>query len=114
MRLLIDQNISHRLISAISEVYPEVDHVKSLDLINANDHDIFMFARKNSYDAVVTIDDDFVRLLHLFSVPPKVIWIRTGNCATNYLSEILISKAESIKEFVRSKEYVLYEVFKPV
>ena len=113
MKLLVDQNISHRLLPLIFEVYNKVQHVKDLGLINADDHGIFMFARKNDYDAVVTIDDDFVRLLHLFSVPPKVIWIRTGNCSTNYLAEILLSKVDSIEEFVQSEEHVLYEVFKP-
>jgi predicted nuclease of predicted toxin-antitoxin system len=83
-------------------------------LIDANDHDIFVFARNNEFDAIVTIDDDFVRLLHLFSTPPKVIWIRTGNCATSVLADLLLSKAQSISEFLGSEEYVLYEVFKPV
>ncbi|MCF2492108.1 MULTISPECIES: DUF5615 family PIN-like protein [Dyadobacter] len=114
MKLLVDQNISHRLLPLISEGYSEVQHVKSLDLINADDHKIFMFARENNYDAVLTIDDDFVRLLHLFSIPPKVIWIRTGNCSTSALAEILLSKTQSIHEFVESDEYVLYEVFKSV
>lgn len=113
MKLLVDQNISYRLLQLISNKYHEVHHVKHLDLINADDHDIFMFARKNKYDAVVTIDDDFVRLLHLCSIPPKVIWIRTGNCSTQFLADILLSKVESISEFVKSDDFVLYEVFKP-
>jgi len=34
MRLLVDQNISHRLLPLIAEGYNEVHHVKSLGLIN--------------------------------------------------------------------------------
>ena len=114
MKLLVDQNISHRLLPLISDTFKDIHHIRNLGLTDANDHDIFMFARENQFDAVVTIDDDFIRLLHLFSIPPKVIWIRTGNCSTSALAELLISKVKSLEEFLLSQQYVLYEVFKSV
>lgn len=42
-------------------------------MTNADDYAIFMHARENLFDAVITLDDDFVKLLNVFSVPPKVI-----------------------------------------
>jgi predicted nuclease of predicted toxin-antitoxin system len=111
MKWLFDQNISHRLLPLISDKFKDIHHVKGLGLIDTNDHDIFMFARIKEYDAIVTIDDDFVRLLNLFSVPPKIIWIQTGNCSTSILAEIFLSKIESITEFVDS-DFSLYEVLK--
>ncbi|MCE7058911.1 DUF5615 family PIN-like protein [Dyadobacter sp. CY343] len=113
MKLLIDQNISHRIVQQIGDVFTSIYHIRDFNLINADDHEIFISARQNVFDAVITIDDDFVKLLNLFSSPPKIIWVRTGNCSTWALSEILISKFDSIKLFVASEEYVLYEVFKP-
>lgn len=113
MKLLIDQNISHRIVQPVSHVFTSLHHVRDLALTNADDHQIFMFARQNQFDAIVTIDDDFVKLLNLFSFPPKIIWIRTGNCSTSALSQILLTKYEAIKSFVESDEYMLYEVFKP-
>ena len=112
MKLLIDQNISHRILPALHTHFSSIRHVKELGLINANDHDIFMFARENKYDAVITLDDDFVKLLNLFSSPPKIIWLRTGNCTTPDLAKILISKFHFIEEFVQSEEHFLYEIFK--
>ncbi|REA57865.1 hypothetical protein DSL64_22325 [Dyadobacter luteus] len=82
MRLLIDQNISHRVLPIIQDHFKGIQHVSQLGLLNTNDHEIFMFARNNEFDAIITLDDDFVRLLNLFSSPPKIIWLRTGNCAT--------------------------------
>jgi predicted nuclease of predicted toxin-antitoxin system len=113
MKLLVDQNISHRIIQPVSHLFTSLFHVRDLALTNADDHEIFMFAKENGFDAVVTIDDDFVKLLNLFSSPPKIIWIRTGNCSTSALSEILAGKYDAIKVFIESGEYILYEVFKP-
>lgn len=57
-------------------------HVRQLGLTDANDHDIFMFARANGYQAISTLDEDFIKLINQFSQPPKIIRIRTGNCST--------------------------------
>jgi predicted nuclease of predicted toxin-antitoxin system len=113
MKLLIDKNISYRILPLLDQKFHTVHHVKQLGLINAIDHEIFMFARQNKYDAVLTIDDDFVLLLNLFGSPPKIIWIRTGNTSTNALAEILIDKFQSIERFINNDEFALYEVFKP-
>lgn len=113
MKLLIDQNISQRIIGLLDHRFGSVQHVRKLGLTDADDHAIFMFARNNSYDAIITIDDDFVKLLNLFSAPPKIIWIRTGNCSTSVLSEILIQRFDSLQNFLQSDEYFLCEVHKP-
>ena len=112
MKLLIDQNISHRILPILDNHFSSIHHVRELGLINASDHEIFMFAREHDYDAVITLDDDFVKLLNVFSFPPKIIWLRTGNCTTPYLASILNSKFHSLKEFVRSEEHFLYEIVK--
>ena len=112
MKLLIDQNISHRIIPLLNEQFSDIYHVKDSGLINADDHIIFKYARENEFNAVITLDDDFVKLLNLFSAPPKIIWLRTGNCSTTFLAEILNLKFNLIKEFVQSDGYLLYEIFK--
>ncbi|TLV01066.1 DUF5615 family PIN-like protein [Dyadobacter luticola] len=112
MKLLIDQNISHRIIPLITQESWDLFHVKDLGLRNADDHEIFRYARQNEFAAVITNDDDFVKLLNLFSSPPKIIWLRTGNCSTEYLAEILSERTVSINEFLESRDFTLYEVLK--
>ncbi|NIJ51869.1 DUF5615 family PIN-like protein [Dyadobacter arcticus] len=114
MKLLIDQNISHRIMLLLGSEFRDLRHVKDLGMINVDDYEIFMFTRKNDYSAITTIDDDFVKLLDIFSAPHKIIWVRTGNCSTHYLSEILISKANAIQAFLADENYFLYEVFKQI
>ncbi len=112
MTLLFDQNISHRIIPYIVSVFPRANHVKFLGLHNADDRPIFMFAREHNFDAIVTMDDDFLKLLNLLSAPPKVIWVRTGNCGTSELASLLIQRSAQIQKFVDSKGLDVYEILK--
>jgi predicted nuclease of predicted toxin-antitoxin system len=50
---------------------------------------------------IVTKDSDFSELSLLRGFPPKVIWIRIGNCKTNDVESLIRSHAEEIKEFER-------------
>jgi predicted nuclease of predicted toxin-antitoxin system len=69
-----------------------LDHFRQLGLADAEDYDIVMFARANGYEAVITADDDFVKLINQFSEPPKIIWVRTGNCSKEYFQSCLGTK----------------------
>ena len=54
MKILIDQNISFRLINWIEGAFPNVLHVKSLGLTDTDDYKIFKYARRNNFDAILT------------------------------------------------------------
>ena len=100
MKVLIDQNISFRLLSHIAGIFSEVIHIKSLGLTDANDYQIFMVARQQGFVAVLTQDEDFYNLLLEHGVPPKIIWLRTGNCSTAFLAEVILRNAALIKNFL--------------
>jgi predicted nuclease of predicted toxin-antitoxin system len=82
MKLLIDQNISHRLKAKIVSAFPDAFHVKDLGLTDFPDYDIFKTARREYFDAVLTLDEDFHNLVLEHGTPPKIIWLRLGNCST--------------------------------
>jgi predicted nuclease of predicted toxin-antitoxin system len=50
MKILIDQNISFRIIHHLEHLSFDLHHVKTLGLTDANDHQIFRFARQNAFD----------------------------------------------------------------
>lgn len=112
MKLLIDQNISHRIIPIISESFSELTHVRNVGLKDKNDYEIFMFARQNNFNAVISLDEDFIHLLQTFKSPPKIIWLKTGNCSTTELAQLLIQKKEIIAEFLHSEEKDCLEIYK--
>src|ERR1700761_4766510 len=100
MRVLIDQNISHRLIDQIESLFGFLTHVKAIDWLDWNDYDIFMAAREHKFDAIMTLDEDFNKLLLQHGTPPKIIWLKTGNCSTAKLAAIITLHKDLISDFL--------------
>jgi len=86
--LLFDQNISPRLVDRLADMYPSSVHVSSLGLGNAMDIEIWEYARDHDY-IIVTKDADFSEFGIIKGFPPKIIWIRRGNCSTRDIENIL-------------------------
>ena len=66
----------------------------------ADDRSVWEYALQGGF-IVVTRDADFNELSILRGFPPKVIWIRRGNCSTNQIAEILRSHLEDIQAFAQ-------------
>ncbi len=88
MRLLFDQNLSPRLVGRLGDQYPGSLHVQFIGLGSAPDRDVWEYARQHDL-VIVTRDADFGELSLLSGFPPKVIWIRRGNCSTGEIERIL-------------------------
>lgn len=104
MKLLFDQNISFRILSRISNNFPEAKQVRELGIENYSDIEIWKFAKENNY-TIVTFDADFFDLANLKGHPPKIIWLRFGNTKTDFLAETINLRNQIIKNFISSKEY---------
>lgn len=104
MKLLLDQNLSYRLVDKIKHLFSKSVHVKDVELENSEDYDIWGFAKENDY-AIVTFDADFYDIQALQGHPPKLIWLRFGNTSTNKLIDFFDNNYELIKEFLEDKEY---------
>lgn len=88
VKLLFDQNLSPKLVNNLADIYPKSNHLDLLGLGTADDVIVWKYAEQNGF-IVVTKDADFADLSVLFGFPPKVIWIRRGNCSTKDIEEIL-------------------------
>jgi predicted nuclease of predicted toxin-antitoxin system len=98
MKLLFDHNLSPQLVKRLSELYPESQHVFLVNMDQADDRQIWEYAAKNSF-TVVTRDSDYNDLSLIRGFPPKIIWIRRGNCSTQEIEQILRRAVEAIKQF---------------
>ncbi len=98
MKLLLDQNISYRLVKKLEASFPGTQHVSKLRLNNKSDRDIWETAKKEGF-VIVTFDSDFYDFSLTTGYPPKLIWIRTGNTTTKNLERILTDKIKQISEF---------------
>jgi predicted nuclease of predicted toxin-antitoxin system len=98
MKLLFDQNLSHRLVRALADVYPDCQHVRDVGLREAPDTRVWNYARSNGY-AIVSKDSDFYQRSLTIGFPPKVIWVRLGNCTTAAIEELLREHAVTVEQF---------------
>jgi|SRR5690554_4225514 len=104
MNLLFDQNISFRIIEKVNNHFKNVQQVRKVGLENADDNTMWQFAKENDF-AIVSFDADFNDLANLRGVPPKIIWLRTGNMTTNNIAQLLIMHKDIIISFLSEKSY---------
>ena len=109
MKLFFDQNLSPRLVEALSDVFPGSAHVQAQGLDRSSDERLWDFARDNDF-AIVTTDVDFSDRGAMLGHPPKVVWIRLGNCATADVARLLRFRAEDVKAFVEHEEATFLEL----
>jgi predicted nuclease of predicted toxin-antitoxin system len=88
VKLLFDQNLSPRLVEYLSDLFPGSEHVYRIGLDRAADTVLWDYAREKGF-TLVTQDADFSERSYAVGHPPKVIWIRLGNCTTAKIESIL-------------------------
>lgn len=60
MRILLDQNLSPKLIRALADIFPGLETVCDHDLIHASDRAVFEWARASAIAALITAGRDLV------------------------------------------------------
>jgi predicted nuclease of predicted toxin-antitoxin system len=97
VKLLFDQNVSPKLADNLSDLYPGSIHVQSVGLDYSTDNSVWEYARQHEF-IIVTKDVDFSDRSALKGYPPKIIWLRIGNCTT---SDIEIAMREKHAEIMQ-------------
>lgn len=103
MRLLLDQNLSPKLMSALSDLFPGSQHVRDVGLESATDEKVWMYAIKFGL-TIVSKDSDFFDRSMLLGHPPKVVCVKIGNCSTARLLALIKTRAEELKLFQDDKD----------
>lgn len=98
MKLLFDENLSHRLAFRLADMFPDSEHVRDVGLLASDDSVVWEYVRLNQF-LIVTKDVDMHDLSLLFGNPPKVIWLRLGNCSTVQVEKVLRREYALIKSF---------------
>lgn len=78
-------------------------------LDEASDLEVWEFAKTNNY-TIVTKDSDFNDLAILKGTPPKVIWLKIGNCRVSDIEKILKEKEQTIKMFLNEEDSAILEI----
>jgi predicted nuclease of predicted toxin-antitoxin system len=72
--LVLDENLSPRLVERLVTLFRGLIHVRDIGLKQASDEQIWEWAKSNNY-TIVSADADFVTLSRRLGWPPKVIHI---------------------------------------
>jgi predicted nuclease of predicted toxin-antitoxin system len=95
MKLLFDHNLSPRLVALLADLFADSSHLSFVGLERASDQDVWNYALAHGY-TIVTKDTDFSEVGLLRGFPPKVIWLRIGNCTTRQIEALLRTHYEAI------------------
>ncbi|MBX3044623.1 MAG: DUF5615 family PIN-like protein [Candidatus Kapabacteria bacterium] len=109
MKVLLDENISWRIIKFIEKYFEDVKHITSISTNRLSDFEIWRYAKINNY-TILTYDSDFRNFVTYYNYPPKVVWIRTGNISKIHLAELIQNNIDSIIEFGNNDDFGILEI----
>ena len=110
MKLLLDQNLSFKLCSTLKDIFPKITHVKDISLDTSSDEEVWFYAKLNSC-IIVSKDSDFMEKASVRSHPPKIIWVKAGNCSTEKIESLLRVNEKLINNFIEDKDNSILTIF---
>jgi predicted nuclease of predicted toxin-antitoxin system len=110
VKLLLDQNLSHRLVKLLEPEFPGSAQVSFLKLDTASDVQIWEYARDHDF-SIVTLDADFHEYSMLNGGPPLIVWLKCGNQPRNVILEKLLSNSKAIQKAQQDADTWCIEVY---
>lgn len=110
MKLLLDQNLSYRMLEPLEPCYPGSTQVRLIGMETADDSAIWSYAREHGY-TLVTKDSDFHEMSLIHGPPPKVIWLKCGNRPKSHVLHILVEQHAAIQQFLHAAETICLELY---
>ena len=98
MRLLFDENLSHQLVRLLADIFPKSLHVRDVGLKSADDPVVWQYAKANNL-VIVSKDSDLRQRSFVLGHPPKLVWVRLGNCSTAEVEGLLRRRFSAIANF---------------
>lgn len=106
MKLLFDENLSPKLPRLLADLFPDSVHVRDVGMKATDDPVVWDYAKENDF-MIVSKDVDMHDLSLVFGNPPKVVWLRLGNCSTRQVEELLRQDFDVIKLFYEDQDVSL-------
>jgi predicted nuclease of predicted toxin-antitoxin system len=109
VKLLLDENLSRRILPFLEKDFPGSTQVALIGLEQASDEEIWCHARDHDF-CIVTKDADFYDLSLVRGPPPKIIWLKSGNVTKAAIAQLLLSNKYSIKTLLAADETTCVEI----
>ena len=109
MKLLLDENLSRRLVVFLLHDYPGSSHVCLKGLESASDAEVWNKAKSLDF-VIVTRDADFEELSLVWGQPPKVIWLKAINPSRAATLKVLLDNQVKINEALFEMKQACVEI----
>lgn len=109
MKLLYDNNLSHKLVARLNDIFPDSTHVMLENLDESEDQKIWFFAKEKGY-TIITKDADYNEISVIKGFPPKIIWLTIGNCKIQDVERIIRNKTIVINDFYQNENAGIIEI----
>jgi predicted nuclease of predicted toxin-antitoxin system len=98
MKLLLDQNISYKLIKPLLQLYEDVVQISRLGMGQTSDSMVWQYALTHEY-TIVTYDAYFPERNALTGYPIKVLWLKCEDTSTENILRLLSENYDAILQF---------------
>ncbi|MDR3299100.1 MAG: DUF5615 family PIN-like protein [Candidatus Accumulibacter sp.] len=109
MKLLLDQNLSRRLLPELASIFPGSSHVQVDGLESTSGKSVWQFARGHGF-AIVTKDVDFLEMQQIFGFHPKLVWMNCGNVSNIVIQKKLVDHADAIRKMLTTTDAGVVEI----
>lgn len=109
MKLLLDENLSRRLVPFLQHDYPDSSQVVLLGMESASDKEVWQKAKDDGC-VIVTRDADFQELSLVWGQPPKVIRLKTLNQSRSATLKVLLENRDVIIESLVERDLASVEI----
>ena len=96
MKLLLDENLSRRIVPALQSRWPGSSQVALLGLERATDAQLCACAAEHDF-VICSKDDDFHRLVAARGYRPRLVHVSLGNASNEQVLAALLAAADDIE-----------------
>ncbi|MBI5451108.1 MAG: DUF5615 family PIN-like protein [Gammaproteobacteria bacterium] len=109
MKLLLDENLSRRIVPLLQTTFPDSSHVALLGLERASDLEIWQYAKDNGF-VIVSCDSDFHERSLIEGHPPHVVWLKIPNQSKTVVLNILLEHSTEIEQALNRENRACVEI----
>jgi predicted nuclease of predicted toxin-antitoxin system len=109
MKLLLDQQLSRRLVPLLEADFPGTVHTGGLGLSTADDRTVWQAAKQADF-ILVSKDRDFVSLALRFGRPPLLVWLKIGNADVQGTANLIVNNTALIKAALADSGALIVEL----
>ncbi len=109
MKLLLDENLSRRIVPFLQTDFPGSSQVVLLKLESASDSEIWQYAKDNGF-VIVSRDSDFQERSLVAGHPPQIVWLKIPNRSKTFVLNLLLEHRVEIEQALTEQNLACVEI----